>query len=383
MKTKRFQLIVLHYIPVFFLVASCTSFAIACNPGNGADTAKKQRAPSCETRGTWMTASSVDSPKKRDAVLKTIKAAHLNTVLLGTPPIRKNYGHGSSENFMSFIRIAKQQGLQVHAWMENGRRKGRRVELDLRDPLEQDAQVQWVMDLMNRYGRFLDGVHLDYIRFMHAENVNHEGKMDAVSLTVSKISNALKKKYPRKLLTTSCFREGPSKVSRNLNRSNWKRTVPRWFRNWHAANPKSIYHKSGLSVPAHMKYQQNPIYWLKACGVDAVMPMQYSIHNNEWIQTADMFVSFNNHMGNKPSAIVMGLGWMPKPFPTSRKGYDAAGVAQKIKYGRSIGLKGFVIFILGKPKYNDAPLVDILTLDSKENNFSAPFKKRVPACLRR
>ena len=81
----------------------------------------------------------------------------------------------------------------------------------------------------------------------------------------------------------------------------------------------------------------------------------------------------------------MGLFWS--------KGYnsDPALVTQKIEYGRSIGLKGFVIFQLaewdrdannGEGAFiDDSPLLNLLTVDSAANNYQAPFKEPIDSCL--
>jgi len=56
-------------------------------------------------------------------------------------------------------------------------------------------------------------------------------------------------------------------------------------------------------------------------------------------------------------------------------------VVRKIRYGRSIGMNGFVIFILANHETDDSALIDALTVDSATNGNDAPFKEWVPSCL--
>lgn len=368
----------------YYLMLSCGT---SCNLKNNQETQQPPDPPrpqqtACETRGTWLWASSIDSEDKRALVLQKISNANLNTVFVSIPPIDGNHGYGTGDAFLAFIKEAKILELSVHGWMSNGRRNGRNVHADFRDPDEQDGQVRWVNNLMNLYGDYLDGVHLDYIRFFDGEAVNLDKKLDGVTETVRKIANHLESNYPGTFLTAACFREAPSKEESYRDPPLWVEDVPQWFRDWYAVNPGSIYHGPDfVYVPYHFKYQQNPVGWLKNNIVTAVMPMQYSIRHDEWKLTADIFKSFNAFVWDSPSGVYMGIGWMPKTSDTSVRGFDPPGVVRKIKYGRTIGMKGFVIFILANHETDDTALIDALAVDSETNDNDAPFKEWVPSCL--
>ncbi len=370
-----------HMFSVMFLTTALFS-PTGCLAGSGVSAPVSVSAPAAEnsgeTRGTWLWAKSIDTPAKRLHALGIIKRAHLNTVYLAVPPIGGNYGHGTPANFLHFLRAAKKQGLSVHAWFSNGRRPGKGRYADFREPNEQQAQTGWVLAVTKRFGHLLEGIHLDYIRYKKGEDVNFQGKMDGVTATIRSIRRALDSRYPGKKLTATCFRLVPSRVQRYHKNFTWQEDVPLWFRQWFNHNPGSIYHGKHVQVPMHMKYQQDPVGWLKASLVDAVIPMQYSTHDGDWNQSVELFKSFNRHAGNEPTRIYMGLGWIPKSSARSRKGYDAAGIARKIRYGRNLGMKGFVIFILVNRDTDDSPLISALTVDSKQNGFNAPFKKDAP-----
>ncbi len=366
----------------FYLMLTCGT---SCNLKNNEEPQQPQEPPqqtACETRGTWLWASSIDSADKRAMVLQKLSNANLNTVFVSIPPIGGNHGYGTGYDFQEFIKEAQILELSVHAWLANGRRKGRNVDVDFRETGEQDAQVQWVNELMNLYGNYLDGVHLDYIRFTDGEAVNLGKKLDGVTETVRKISNFLASDYPGKSLTAAVFREARSKVEAYRDPPLWVEDVPQWFRDWYAVNPGSIYHGPDfVYVPYHFKYQQNPMGWLEDNIVTAVMPMQYSTWHDEWKLTADIFKSFNEFVWDDASGVYMGIGWLPKTSETSHRGFDPEGVVRKIKYGRSIGLKGIVIFILANHETDDSALIDALSVDSGVNDNDAPFKEWVPSCL--
>ena len=61
-------------------------------------------------------------------------------------------------------------------------------------------------------------------------------------------------------------------------------------------------------------------------------------------------------------------------------GYDADGVANKINYGRTQGLKGFVFYELNGGSH-DQDLINVLTIDSADNGNNAPFKSQIQSCF--
>ncbi|MCP5106948.1 MAG: hypothetical protein GY950_26425 [bacterium] len=369
------------FFPVLVLVSLITC-CISCQIKKTISQPQPSSAP-CETRGTWLWASSFDTPEKRTVALDSIAQGNLNTVFVSIPPIGGNFGYGSPEDFLAFIKEAKNQGLSLHGWMSNGRRNGRNNTIDFRDAGEQDAQVVWVLDLLVRYGDYLDGVHLDYIRPMYGGAVNRDGIMDGVTATVRKIYDNLKYSYPGKYLSAACFRETPVKEESYRDPPLWVEDVPQWFRDWYADHPGSIYHGPDyVCVPKHLKWGQNPVSWLNEPIMSAVMPMQYTINDDVWNQTVDTFKSFNQYVGNKPETAYVGLGWVPQSDDAPDRGCDPPGVVRKIKYGRSIGMKGFVIFILCNHGFDDSPLLKALSEDSEANGYDAPYKTAVPSCLK-
>ncbi|OGI25970.1 MAG: hypothetical protein A3J76_00525 [Candidatus Moranbacteria bacterium RBG_13_45_13] len=157
--------------------------------------------------------------------------------------------------------------------------------------------------------------------------------------------------------------------------------IPDWFREWYGANPGNVYEASYSfpTVPNHMKYQQDPVAWIRESNLDAVMPMQYGTSDAPWNQEAGSWQSFLSYVGKEPNRILMGIGWLEEEGHPEW-GYDAAGVARKIAYARSLGYKGFVIYELNGGAH-DQDLVNILTVDSSENSNAAPFKSSKESCF--
>lgn len=366
---------------VIILIIFICGGLYSCSLDNSSPSPQPQSP--CETRGVWLWGASIDSPQKRNTVIQTLTNAHINTIFVAAPRVESHYGHGNEEDFNEFIKIAFEKGFSIHCWLSNARRPGGGVLADFRDPVEQQTQTAWVKTLMSRFGQYLHGVHLDYIRFTNGEPVNEEGKMDGVTETIRQISRMLKSSFPGKYLTATCLRLVPSRVERYSGNPLWTENVPQWFRNWFAQNRGGMYDQNNTAfVPMHMKYQQNPIAWLNEKIVDFVTPMEYSTHDDEWNPALDYCKSFNRFVGNPITSIYMGLGWMPPTSAESHKGFDAPGLVRKIKYGRSAGMKGFVIFIFFNEGADDNTLIQALTVNSAMNGNDAPFKNTAPSCLK-
>lgn len=173
----------------------------------------EQNKLEAETRASWLWASSIETDEKLDKSLANLLATNLNTVFVMVPPIEDNFGYGTTVQFQKFIEKAVDEGLSVHAWFPNGRRQGS-GELDFRPEEEQAQQVDWVRAIMENFGTYLDGIHLDYIRYVHGEDVNLEGKMDAVTSTVRRIRQYLLDNYSGTRLTAAVFREVTSRSER-------------------------------------------------------------------------------------------------------------------------------------------------------------------------
>jgi len=335
----------------------------------------------CETRGTWVWASDINTESERAEVFQKIHDAKLNTIFISIPVFNGNWGHGDQSTFLNFIMTAKSKGLSVHAWFLNQFRLVRSgiTYVEFRNSSEQEAQSQWVQDIMSAYGLYLDGIHLDYIRYPEFEDINVDGEMDGVRATVKKIHDDLKTNYPNIILSAAVFTLKANRFDRKDSGDIWFEQVPEWFRNWCENNPDTMYTNNNYYYmgPHHMQVQQDPVGWLKDGIMDAIMPMHYAMNDDYWNNEIDYWNSFNSFVGNDLKTVNIGLAW-------KRGKYDAPGVVKKIKYARSKGIGGFVIFKLFNEDMDDIEdktLIDALTIDSIDNDFDAPLKETVPTCI--
>ncbi len=350
---------------------------LSFSPNAGSTITGPLPTPPCEVRGTWLDPRAYQDPYTRATTLRLITQTHLNTLFILAPPVNGNNGWTDPAVFSETVAAAKAAGLSVHAWIQNMRRISDETTVDFRDPDERAAQVAWVLALLEAYP-LLDGVHLDYIRYDAWDQVNKDGKMDAVSLTVADIYRALKARYPGKFLTATSFVLKPGYVNFETE------DVPRWYRTWFDAHPDNFYtdpYGEGFpTIPIHMKFQQNPVGWIVSDTVDGVMPMQYTLSDTVWNREVDLWGSFLDFVGRDITPIYAGIGWVEaEGFPDW--GYDAAGVVRKIKYGRAQGMRGFVIFEIGSPTHEDLTLLNALSVDGPLNEDDAPFAEAVPSCL--
>ncbi len=340
-----------------------------------------------ETRGTWLWAGSIDSNDKMLKNIKKILKANLNTVFLSIPGVFKNYGHGKEKYFASFIKLAYKNELSVHAWFSNGRRLGRKQHVNFSNKNEQLAQIKWVAYFLKKYKKYLDGIHLDYIRVEKGTPVNRKA-MKGITDTISGIREIMNKNYPEKFLTTAVFPTSPALIRPYNMPLVWNQDVPQWFKSWVKNNPNSRYRvfRRGtirIGTPAFMIYQQDPIIWLKKSLIDATIPMQYTTLDKKWKDEIIQFQSFFKYNEIKDKHLIASLGWMPKRNERSTRGYDTSGIVSKIKEGRKNNIQGFFIFILSNHGYNDSPLINALTIPSKTNSFSPPFSKRAISLISR
>ncbi|OGI25696.1 MAG: hypothetical protein A3J76_04415 [Candidatus Moranbacteria bacterium RBG_13_45_13] len=327
----------------------------------------------CEVRGVWI--DEISSSEQAATIVNNIRAANLNTVFVVSPPIGPNDGWSSKKQFSNFVRLAYQRGLNVQIWVPNMYRQKNGVQSDFRNKKERKAQKKWVLNLLKKYKRYVRGIHFDYIRYHDWENVNTGQKMDAVNQIVREMTSAVRKKYKNMFVTSTTVSATPTWADFSTE------GIPQWFRNWYDAHPGNVYATSYSfpTVPNHMKYQQDPVGWIRESNLDAVMPMQYTTSDTDWNQEADSWKSFLSYVGKEPSRILMGIGWLEEEGHPEW-GYDAAGVAQKIAYGRSLGYKGFVIYELNGGAH-DQKLVNVLMIDSSENGFDAPFENPAATCF--
>jgi hypothetical protein len=328
-----------------------------------------------EVRGAWIRENSITSAEQRKAVLDTVKQANLNTIFLVVPPIGKNKGWSKPGDFQAFLTDAKAAGMSVHGWLRSGHRT---QGLDYTKPAEQKAQCDWAMALLKAHPE-LEGIHFDFIRYMRWGGPE-TAKMNAVTRVLQLTRQAMKQKYPGKFLTATSF---PAARFTYLGSGKWYEGVPQWYREWFAANPnnwyveqakkKPKYRPNWLVGPQHFSFQQNSQEWAAKDIVDLVIPMQYTQEDEIWKAEVDLWKSFLTPLKADLGKVCPGIGWLSQRNRPEWR-YDAPALVRHIKYGRSQGMKGFVIFALGLPRVDDTPLVRALTIDGPENDNNAPYK---------
>ncbi len=340
-----------------------------------------------ETRATWLWGSSIDSNEKINRNIKKILKANLNTVFIMIPKTFYGHGYGKEKLFASFLKLAYRNGISLHAWFANGRRLGRKNQINFSDKNEQQNQVLWVSHFLNRYSKYLDGIHLDHIRIKKGVPVNSDA-IKGITDTISGIRKFMKKNYPEKFLTTTIFSVSPVFIRPYNTPFVWNQDVPSWHKDWIKHNPNSWYRvkKRGqiiIGTPYFLIYQQDPIFWIKQGLVDAIISMQYTTLDKKWRDEFTQFHSFFKYAGIKDRHLLMGLGWVPKRNEKSTRGYNAPGIVRKIKEGRRNSLKGFSIFILSNHGHDDSQLIKALTIPSETNDFNPPFSKRAISLISR
>jgi hypothetical protein len=158
----------------------------------------------------------------------------------------------------------------------------------------------------------------------------------------------------------------------------WEGDVPAWYRTWYAANPDNYYKRkavesgnpSHLYGPSHFSYQQDPTSFLKNGWADACASMQYTAVDATWQREVQIWKSF---LGADVSKLWMGLGWMGPVQWFEDSAFDPAAMVRFVKYGRSQGIKGFVIFRLGQPGVDDAPLINALAAEVFTKDVASPL----------
>ena len=330
-----------------------------------------------ELRGVWMKPVCFDSSARRKSVLGKIRKANLNTVFLAVPPVEGNYGSCKRGDFEAVLKEAGD--LSVHAWLLNHHRKGWGKGVDFTDPGERDAQMKWALALLGAYPS-LDGIHFDYIRDSEWAAVDGS-KMKGVTETIRITREGMRKRHPGRFLTASCF-IAASAAYQGSKAGGWEGAVPEWYRTWYRERADNWYIRRGkeqkelredwLLGPLCFNYQQNPHTWLHEAGIDGVIPMQYTSVDRIWQAEVDLWKSF---LGERSDRLYPGLGWLTEEGHPDWK-YDAAALVRFIRHGRARGMKGFVIFTLGVPDVDDAPLIEALSRNG-------PFGKPARSPLRR
>ncbi len=328
-----------------------------------------------ELRGAWLDHDTFATAELRTSMLQKLKTAHLNTAFLTVPPIAGNYGNADPTAFGAMIAALEAAGIAAHAWIQCYKRQGESTPADFTSAAERDAQRQWALAILAAYPA-LDGIHLDYIRYSTWE-ANVAAKLQGVQATVQGIKAAV---APRPV-TCAVF-QAAAVTYRGWDPA-WEGDVPAWYRDWYAANPDNYYRQKAVASgnpmhlygPSHLSYQQDPTTFLKSGFADACASMQYTAVDATWQSEVQIWKSF---LGADVSKLWMGLGWMAPVQWFEDSAFDAAAMVRFVKYGRSQGIKGFVIFRLGQPGVDDGPLVDALAAEVFQVDVASPFSGALP-----
>jgi hypothetical protein len=328
----------------------------------------------CEVRGAWICWDSwnVDATK-RSTLLNKVKEANLNTVFLQGLPHKPST---EAQNYESFISEAKAMDISSHIWLESGQRlywqTGEWV--DYTDPAEPQAQADWALYALSQYPE-ADGIHLDYIRTAHNKGdlrvINSTGEMDGVTATVKMINDGMKSSFPGKFLTAAVLPADPKPPDNiDFNQSH----IPQWFINWSQATggqaPGGYSYGVYQKAPWFMNVHQNSPEWLSLGNIDAVIPMKYTKYYDQFQKDVGSWKSFLSYLNADAGRLYMGIGWAEASWMGN---FDVDGIIKRISYGRSQGLKGFVIFRLDAPGAPDQKLINALK--------SGPCQTPIRSCL--
>lgn len=323
-----------------------------------------------ELRGAWLDSDTFTTPALRASMLQKLRSARLNTAFITVPPLNGNYGTVDGAAFGAMVDDLKGAGISAQAWFQCYKRRGESTPADFTQAAEREAQKQWALDMLAAYPK-IDGIHFDYIRTSTWE-ANSAAKLNGVQETVRMTKEAV---APRPL-TCAVF-QAFAVTYRGWDPA-WEGDVPAWYRTWYAANPDNYYRQKAVSSgnpshmygPSHFSYQQDPTSFLKNGWADACASMQYTAVDATWQQEVQIWKSF---LGADLSKLWMGLGWMGPVQWFEDSAFDPAAMVRFVKYGRSQGIKGFVIFRLGQPGVDDAPLINALATEVFTKDVASPL----------
>ncbi len=313
----------------------------------------------CETRGNWVVPGFFKSNNDGHIILKKMMAGNFNTIFIKVPSMDST--DKEKKMFYQFIASSMKEKLSIHLWFANLYRL-KKVKANFTSLKEQKKQVLWVKNWIEKYPQ-VDGVHLDYIRY---ENKKNHLKVDlikeqAVTKTVLGIKKYLSKNAPQKILSAAVWLITKKGKLSGKPDENW---------------PKN--------APFHLKFNQNPIQWIKKEIVDVVMVMNYTSITSHWEIEARQWIK---RVKSKKNRIVMGLGWLKDKKNPNWK-YDIKKMINKIKILRKLKLNGAVLFrfysFLDDNKDgrdDDFQLIKALTINSSVNKYQAPFKNKICSCL--
>lgn len=332
-----------------------------------------------ELRGAWLANDTVDTAPHRADMLAKLRKGHFNTVFIAVPPLNGQYGTSDAAGFGAMVTEAKAAGLSVHAWFSCFKRMGENSQADFTSPAEQAAQKQWFLDMLAAYPA-LDGVQCDYIRYSTWESCA-AAKMKGVADTIRTIRDAVS---PRPV---TCAVFNAAAITYRGWKPTWEGDVPQWYRDWYAAHPGNYYelqanapgnNANWLLGGSFFSYQQDPAAWIRDGLATACAAMQYTAVDATWENEVQIWKSF---LGADQGRMFVGLGWMASAPFFEDSAFDPAAMVRFVKYGRSQGVKGFVVFRLGQPGVNDDALLDALSVDGPANGNAAPFTKDVASTL--
>lgn len=332
-----------------------------------------------ELRGAWLSNDTVDTAPHRADMLAKLRRGHFNTVFIAVPPLNGQYGTSDPAGFGAMVAAAKAAGLSVHAWFSCFKRLGESSQADFTSAAERAAQRQWFLDMLAAYPG-LDGVQCDYIRYSTWEACS-AAKMQGVADNVKGIRDAV---APRPV---TCAVFNAAAISYRGWKPTWEGDVPQWYRDWYAAHPGNYYelqanapgnNPNWLLGGSFFSYQQDPAAWIRAGLATGCAAMQYTSVDLTWQNEVQIWKSF---LGADNDKLYLGLGWMASAPFFEDSAFDPAAMARFVKYGRSQGVKGFVVFRLGQPGVDDGLLLDALSVDGPSNGNAAPFTRDVASTL--
>jgi len=283
-----------------------------------------------EVRSTWLQPAAF-TPQQWSHTRSIIVDLGLTDVYVRAPAIYAadgvllGGGAGSSDNFRAVLAELNVLGINVHAWITNGRRLeenqlhpggwaasvDREKFIDFSQPDEQKAQAVWVTELLRQYPD-LSGVSHDYIRALDWSDPDFV-YTEAVTETICHI-RAEVQLIGKYLLSAAIYSAGQ-----------WP------------------------SAPNYQFVQQDPVTWINRNCVDWVTVMQYAVAQPgvmqgevaSWQQLVDDESRIHFAGAHYFPAEGVGESWGPLggEYP-----YELAAIVPVV---RAAGMGGFSIYTLG------------------------------------
>ncbi len=154
--------------------------------------------------------------------------------------------------------------------------------------------------------------------------------------------------------------------------------LPDWYSEWYKDATHDDINRwradgyAGDGYPSCFGVQQDPVRWINKGAVDYSISMEYDQSVSWWKGEVDIWNSF---LGKNTSRVFMGLGWYKGVWDFDDTGTNlvtpitvAAGIVDKIEYGRTHRIKGFSLFEFGEPGNDDEVIIKALA-----SNPGTPF----------